>query len=102
MLNYEIFEGFTLGAAAIVPIIVALVQAFKLTGRVKERYAPLLSLIIGVLISFLLARGLSWGATTLIGLLFGLSASGLYSGMKVTMLAIQSDKRIKNKDNIHK
>lgn len=104
MFNTDIITNFSLGAAATVPIIVAIVQAFKMTGWIKDRYAPLLSIGIGVLVAWLLSNhtavNYTFGGVVLTGILFGLSASGLYSGIQTTAQAIKMD-RIKkiNKDN---
>jgi len=65
-------SGLALGA---VPVVVALVQIAKGLG-LTTRYAPLLSLVLGV--GILLALGEPW----LAGIIVGLSASGLYSGGK--------------------
>jgi uncharacterized membrane protein (DUF441 family) len=78
----------TTNAVVIVPIIIALVQAIKMMPWVKDYYSPLLSIAIGVIISFLShhdANDLS--ATVLSGAIYGLIASGLYSGVRTTMKA---------------
>jgi Na+-translocating ferredoxin:NAD+ oxidoreductase RnfD subunit len=103
MFNTDVITNFSLGAAATVPIIVAIVQAFKLTQWVKDRYAPLLSICIGVLVAWLLsnhtATNYTLGGVILTGILFGLSASGLYSGIQTTAEAIKMDRiRAINKD----
>lgn len=65
-----------------VPVIVALVSAIKMAG-LPSKFAPLLSIAFGV------ASGLLIGGVTVdagvVGLLFGLSASGLYSGGKAML-----------------
>lgn len=80
------------GAVAIVPIVIAIVQVFKMTGKIPNQYAPLLSILVGVGVAFLLKHG----ATTLTnvileGVLYGLSASGLYSGITTTMSATNNN-----------
>lgn len=104
-MNTDIFTQATLSAAAVVPIIVALCQVFKMTGWIKDRYAPFLSILLGIGIAFLLVNndgitgndGINnMGGTILTGILFGLSASGLYSGVRSTSEAIKMD-RMNNK-----
>ena len=101
MLNTDIFTQATLASAATVPIIVAICQVFKMTGWVKDKYAPFLSIIIGMAVAWLLVNndgvtgndGISnLGSTILTGILFGLSASGLYSGVRSTSEAIKMDR----------
>jgi type III secretory pathway component EscS len=94
-LNLDALQAMTMSAAAVVPIIVALTQVFKLFEWVQDKYTPFISLLIGVVVTFLLADG--WredlGATILTGLLFGLAASGLYSGVKASAHAIKAQKK---------
>ena len=94
MWNTELISSITLGAAATVPIILALVQMVKMTGWVKDKYSPFLSILFGIIISFLLAHDTGdMSANILAGILFGLAASGLYSGMQATAHAIKAEKR---------
>lgn len=74
----EIFAGI-----ALVPVIVGLVEVFKRTG-LPDQYAPIASLILGLLVAGLVAlsAGTFTAATILTGIAYGLSASGLYSGVK--------------------
>lgn len=100
-LNLDALQAMTMSAAAVVPIIVALTQVFKMFEWVQDKYTPFISLILGVIVTFLLADG--WredlGATILTGLLFGLAASGLYSGVKASAHAIKASKKEKKQDN---
>lgn len=74
-----------LGAIAVIPIIIALVQAFKMTGWIKDKYAPLISIALGVIIGFIANHNSAdLSNTILTGVTYGLSASGLYSGVKTT------------------
>lgn len=52
-------------------------EAFKIAG-VNGKYAPLISIIMGV------ALGIIAGINPFLGLIAGLSASGLYSGVKAS------------------
>jgi hypothetical protein len=94
MWNTELISSITLGTAAAVPIIVAIVQAFKMTGWIDEKYSPFLSMGVGIVVSFFLAiEARDWSANIIAGMLYGLAASGLYSGVKATAHAIRADKR---------
>ncbi len=94
MWNTELISSITLGAAATVPIIVALTQMVKMTGKVQDKYAPFVSIGFGILIAFLFAHNSKdFSANILSGILFGLAASGLYSGIRSSAQAIQADKR---------
>lgn len=91
MINQDVIQSFTLGAASTIPIIVAVVQCFKLTGWVKDKYAPFVSLIVGIVVTMLLSHDFmnDLSHVILLGILFGLASSGLYSGIKVTAQAIK-------------
>jgi uncharacterized membrane protein YdjX (TVP38/TMEM64 family) len=71
-----------LDIAIIVPIVIALVEVAK---RIKlpDQYAPLLSIILGVAGAFIFPQA-TIQLTILEGLVFGLSASGLYSGVRAS------------------
>lgn len=83
--NFDLAE-MNMATAVVIPIIVAGVQAIKMTGwKGAERFAPLLSIAIGILISFLAHHDSpDLSSTVLNGFLYGLGASGLYSGVKHT------------------
>ncbi len=68
--------------AIIVPVILALVEILKKAG-VPGKYAPLVSLVLGIGGMFLFS-GFSL-ESGIKGLVFGLSASGLYSGTKAVV-----------------
>ena len=100
MWNTDLISSISLGAAATVPIIVAITQLFKFW--VPDKFIPFVSLGVGIFISYLLAHDHSnFSAIVLAGILFGLAASGLYSGVKTTAHAIKADKRnnIESKKN---
>jgi Na+/H+ antiporter NhaC len=71
------------GAVAVVPIIIALVQVIKMTmPKLDNRFAPILSIAMGVLVAFLLKHDTANLTNVILeGVLYGLSASGLYSGI---------------------
>lgn len=104
MINTDLFTDITLSSAAVVPVIVALVQVVKLTQWLKDKYAPILSIVFGIILAFLLVQdGLaSIGTTILTGILYGLASSGLYSGVRSTSHAIKMDRMRTHKDDPQK
>lgn len=67
----------------LVPVIVALTSLSKV--YVNSKWAPLISLVLGVLGAFAFnGAGLS---TVFSGLVIGLTASGLYSGAKTSIFS---------------
>lgn len=84
----------------VVPIIIAAVQAIKLTGYVKDHFAPLLSILVGIIIGFLANHNSAdLTAVLLNGAVYGLMASGLYSGVTTTMKATKAKQmRIRSKE----
>jgi hypothetical protein len=82
----------------VVPIIIAIVQAIKLTGFVKDHFAPIVSILVGIIIGFLAHHNSAdLTATLLSGAVYGLMASGLYSGITTTMSATKA-KRVKSQN----
>jgi hypothetical protein len=78
-------------AVAIVPVIVALVQVAKMVG-LPSKFSPLVSLGAGILISFLFGNETgNISQSILSGVVYGLSASGLYSGIKTTAHATNNE-----------
>ncbi len=89
-MNLDFFEGTLTSAVAIVPIIVALVQVGKMVG-LPSRFAPLVAIGTGIFISFLFGHESGdMSQTILSGVVYGLSASGLYSGIRTTANATQN------------
>jgi hypothetical protein len=90
----EILSNATLSATAIVPIIVALVQMFKMTNWIQDRFAPFISVGLGILLALLFGEDFAHDYSVIIftGIIYGLSASGLYSGIKTTSDAIKIDR----------
>ena len=66
---------------AFIPVIVGIVEVLKKIG-ITEKLAPLISLILGVIFGILYASEGNYKQGVLLGIYFGLSASGLYSGVK--------------------
>lgn len=83
-------------ALVLVPVILAVVQGFKLVAPNLSKWAPLVSLATGIMFAWLFYTGDTFDFKTVIGqgIIGGLSASGLFSGIKATAHAtdeIKSD-----------
>ncbi len=74
---------FTAGGIALIPVIVGLVEIVKRLG-LNDKFAPLVSLVFGVVagIVYLSPGNVQMGV--LQGIVMGLAAVGLYSGVKNT------------------
>jgi hypothetical protein len=84
MINNFDFEALTFGAVAVIPIIVAVIQAIKMVGM-PNKFSPIASLAVGIIVAFLLRHETQdFSQTLLAGVIYGLGASGLYSGVKTT------------------
>lgn len=65
----------------IIAVIIGLVQAVKQFG-LKSKHAPLLAIVFGVVAAFGVAQEATLGLTVFSGIVFGLTAAGLYSGTR--------------------
>ncbi|MBS4172615.1 hypothetical protein [Bacillus sp. FJAT-49736] len=65
---------------AIIPLIIGVVELFKRAG-LSKKYSPFIAVILGLLFGIFYVSG-SIKEGIIIGLMLGLSASGLYSGTK--------------------
>lgn len=92
MFNDTLLTNYALQAAVIIPIVTAIVQAFKFW--VNDKYSPFVAMLVGIGITFLFAHDAraDLSGTILLGLLFGLASSGLYSGLSSTTNAIRTAK----------
>lgn len=63
-------------------IILALVEVVKRCG-LPVKYAPLLAVVVGIVLSILTGLG-GWGEIIINGIVAGLTAVGLFSGVKST------------------
>lgn len=94
-MDFSIFDGAgVVTNAAAVPIIVAVVQLFKMVGNgsFMQRFAPFISIGVGILIACLTGWDeMPIHENLLAGILYGLSASGLYAGTKHTAHAIRKE-----------
>jgi len=66
----------------LIPMIVVIVQVIKYFGFKKKWFLPLASLLFGILAGVIYLYPNDVYAGILVGVLLGLSASGLYSGGK--------------------
>jgi hypothetical protein len=67
---------------ALVPVVLGLVSLAKI--YISSKWAPLLSLVLGIGAAFFIPSS-TIALTILQGILIGLSASGLYSGARSTL-----------------
>lgn len=83
MLGIRLSMEMTWSFAVAVAIVVGLVEVAKTIG-LTTKYAPLASLVIGIVASFLFPAE-TIALTILFGVITGLTACGLYSGAKATI-----------------
>ena len=91
---FDSLDVYSVSAVATIPIIVALVQAIKMVAPAGklDKWSPLIALAIGVIASFFANHDvMDAGEMVMSGIVYGLSASGLYSGTKTTAHAVKSD-----------
>ena len=84
-----------IGAIAVVPIIIAICQAIKIAMPSRmHKWMPFISIGLGIAIGFLADHDSNdLSNTVLSGVMYGLAASGLYSGVKHTAEVTQKDDR---------
>ena len=68
----------------LIPVVLGVVQAIKKLGM-SSRFAPVLSIVLGIVGVWLSSDFVLTGATALQGVIAGLSAAGLWSGVKRTV-----------------
>ncbi len=71
------------GDILLAPLVVGLVEAIKRSFGLAERWAPILSITFGVGLKLVIDPG-KLVEGVIVGIMIGLSASGLYSGSKAT------------------
>lgn len=67
-----------------IALVTGLVEVIKRAFNLKTRYAPLVSVLFGLLVSFLFVQA-NISDTIIAGIVIGLSACGLYSGTKTSL-----------------
>lgn len=99
-MDFSFLQGADVVAnAAAVPIIVAVTQLFKMIGdgSFMRKFAPFISIGIGITVALLTGWDeLPMHENVLSGILYGLSASGLYSATKHTSNVIKDDPNANN------
>ena len=82
----ELMNNAVLMALVLAPITTGMIEVVKRTANIQERYLPLVSLLSGVAIAVLIALGTGQDIVQyiLVGVIGGLSASGLYDQSKIT------------------
>ena len=71
-------------ASIIIAIIIGLVEVTKRWLKLPGRYLPLTAVLLGIVIMLISGTGY-YGHTVLVGIMYGLSAVGLFSGVKNTI-----------------
>ena len=69
--------------AIIVPVIIGISEVAK-TTKLPKKFIPLLNLVLGVAAAYVVVVPRTFEGIVLVGVIAGLSASGLYSGIKNT------------------
>ena len=82
----ELMNNAVLMALVLAPITTGMIEVVKRTANIQERYLPLVSLLSGVAIAVLIALGTGQDIVQyiLVGVIGGLSSSGLYDQSKIT------------------
>lgn len=82
----ELINNAVLMALVLAPITTGMIEVVKRTANIQERYLPLVSLLSGVAIAVLIALGTGQDIVQyiLVGVIGGLSSSGLYDQKKIT------------------
>lgn len=79
----------------IVPLLSAVVEVIKRAFKLKKEQCPFISALLGVGLGFLLYGTQSVQQAVIVGLAFGLSASGFYDGTKRTFSFMFKSKKKK-------
>lgn len=82
----ELVNNAVLVAVILAPLTTGIIEAVKQTLNIDARYLPILSLLVGIFVALLIALGTGQDLVqyTLVGIVGGLSASGLYDQAKIT------------------
>lgn len=73
-------------AVILAPITTGIIEVVKQTLNIDKQYLPILSLLVGILVAVLIALGTGQDVVqfVLVGVIGGLSASGLYDQAKIS------------------
>jgi len=80
----------TIFGVALVPIIIGISEVAKRVGFPKK-FIPILDLTLGIAAGFIYAAPGNAKEAALVGIALGLSASGLYSGVKNVAQAVKGE-----------
>lgn len=72
--------------AVLTPVVIGLTEVAKRAARLPDRLAPVVAIALGVAAALLFDPALPWRDELATGVLAGLSASGLWSGTRATVL----------------
>ena len=81
----ELINNAVLVAVILAPLTTGIIEVVKQTLNVDNRYLPILSLFVGVFVAVAIALGTGQDLVqyVLVGIVGGLSASGLYDQVKI-------------------
>lgn len=81
----ELINNAVLVAVILAPITTGIIEVVKQTLNIDARYLPILSLLVGILVAVAIALGTGQDVAqyVLVGIVGGLSASGLYDQSKI-------------------
>lgn len=82
----ELINNAVIVAVALAPITTGLIEVAKQTLNINNRYLPILSLLVGILVAVGIALGTNQDIVqyVLVGIIGGLGSSGLYDQRKIT------------------
>lgn len=85
MMIEELMNNAVLVAIILAPITTGIIEVVKQTLNIDNQYLPILSLLVGIAIAVLIALGTGQDIVQyiLVGIVGGLSASGLYDQVKI-------------------
>ena len=81
----ELMNNAVLMALVLAPITTGMIEVVKQTLNINNRYLPILSLLVGIFVAVAIALGTGQDVVqfVLVGIVGGLSASGLYDQVKI-------------------
>ena len=81
----ELMNNAVMVAVILAPITTGIIEVVKQTLNINNQYLPILSLLVGIAIAVLIALGTGQDVAqfVLVGIVGGLSASGLYDQVKI-------------------
>ena len=81
----ELINNAVMVAVILAPITTGIIEVVKQTLNIDNRYLPILSLLVGILVAVAIALGTGQDLVqyVLVGIVGGLSASGLYDQGKI-------------------